>query len=230
MFDESQTEQESPIYSHQSSTPEMKEKRLLVIMIGVPLTILVLVLFSYSILNSRNQGPQTPTTPVEKSPENPIPTPTETNVPDSTIPEMDSKEELPPPQKFLTSSFDRSRPSVDPNFKGHDPEELFQALNQKIKTKGTYETTPEYQTRLQAAHNEYLFGKVNLTSTFVFRGLDLHTDYDADTQMVKVDPADLWKHEEDSFFYNMSIIATRGDDSFSQKYSLFSDPRKMENI
>ena len=85
---------------------------------------------------------------------------------------------------FLSSSFDTNVTVLPPNFKGHDAKLIWEVLYDKVKTdKGEFETTEEYNKRIDMALSQPVFNKLTLADLYVV-SLKPSFKYNADNKTV----------------------------------------------
>ena len=95
-----------------------------------------------------------------------------------------------PPQSihsYSTTEFDSSIQRLPPQFRGHNAETIWKALNQKSKsfTKSEYETQAAFETRISAFATEPLLGNLRPSSIFAFVVPIVESSYDAETRQLK---------------------------------------------
>ena len=91
---------------------------------------------------------------------------------------------------FLRQPFDAEGMKLSPNFKGHNIADIQAALSRSLTTrkKGEFESTEEYERRLEKIDNKPFYGGLMMNSrlAFVVSKEALRTKYDADNQILDV--------------------------------------------
>jgi hypothetical protein len=82
-------------------------------------------------------------------------------------------------------------PRVDrlpPHYVGHDADRIFALMEkrEKFKTKGEFETTKQYESRIESQKQQPLYGSLRFDSLFAFRIAMLTFHYDADATHMKL--------------------------------------------
>ncbi|MES2041850.1 MAG: hypothetical protein V4495_28880, partial [Pseudomonadota bacterium] len=90
---------------------------------------------------------------------------------------------------FLVGSFDHNVNTLQENFKGHDAERVFRALqnlsiDKKIFEKEKYETKSEHQARINSELKKPFYDDVNYETQIAFV-IGIHPDYDADKKILE---------------------------------------------
>jgi hypothetical protein len=102
------------------------------------------------------------------------------------------KKSAPPAQRtvsrYLDRPFDISLETLPAGFNGHDPEVLYKILATRntTATKGEFETTAQYQSRVGVEAARPLYGEVATDSALAFVVGRVESLYDADHQTLKV--------------------------------------------
>ena len=128
----------------------------------------------------------------------------------------------------LRAAFDQSSNKLPANFQGDDADLLYRAIAQKLvhPDKEEFESSAEYETRLQVFASQPLLGKMSAGDEFAFvlglggesvRGADatvygkIQTSYDADAQVLTVTiPLDPLSDEDGNFYDWASIWKREG--------------------
>lgn len=90
---------------------------------------------------------------------------------------------------FDTAPFDAKATKLPPHYIGHDPSKVFDVLMEREvqSRKGEFETTADYRKRVsELALSPIGVGAMTEASTFAFPVMILHTEYDADAQILAV--------------------------------------------
>ncbi len=95
---------------------------------------------------------------------------------------------------YLTESFDLSMESLPSLFQGNDVVEIYKSLSDKLKGKGEFETTDEYNKRISEGISKPISGNLTKDSLFAFVASEIEKKYDADKQLlnVKAKLSDSW--------------------------------------
>ena len=116
---------------------------------------------------------------------------------------------------YLQVPFNVASQKLPVNFKGHSAKQVYAALgDDDNKEKGKFETTAQYQARLKKTPSRLLFGTVQKSSPFAFSVGASWTDYDADSQQMRVNFGFLQDNDSD----NLGIVTEAGS-SASGKYT-----------
>lgn len=94
----------------------------------------------------------------------------------------------PPTVSYVNQPFDLATTKMPPDFKGADPEAIFTAIDKRREkaVKGEFETTAEFNARLEAERNGRLVGDVRPDSLIAIAVEEVDTKYDADTKVLQV--------------------------------------------
>lgn len=123
-----------------------------------------------------------------------------------------------PSSEFTTMAFDTSASSLAPRYRGHDAEAMFTRLSAVAK-KGEFETTSEYQRRLEGLLSSRTIGTLTYRSTYAFLvdDLDLTTSYDADAGTLTLS-IDVKHYADEESGTNWSAFSSRSISTENASY------------
>jgi hypothetical protein len=87
---------------------------------------------------------------------------------------------------YDNKSFNLSSEKLPENYLGHDIKRVFATLSKRLTTKGEFETTEEYQTRIKKELGETIYGLLTIDNIYAFKPMvGVDTNYDADKQILR---------------------------------------------
>ncbi len=89
---------------------------------------------------------------------------------------------------YSETPFDSAVERLPANYRGNDPDRIYQLIEkrQDSRTKGEFETTEQYHSRIQRQDGQPLIGSLMMTGLFAFETAELKFRYDADRGLIKI--------------------------------------------
>ncbi len=89
--------------------------------------------------------------------------------------------------RYSDVPFELTVDHLSAGYQGNDADRIYRAIEKhENAAKGEFETTEQYEARIEQQNEQPLIGSLRITSLFAFKAADLKLQYDADSGVIKI--------------------------------------------